>query len=247
MDTSPELTDLTKAKKSMTGKTVGIVVIVTAACIVGYRWYGAYRTANAVETVNIGEGATITIRALPDYCTEVTGDFITALEQATILNGKAIAVSAPCSDVKAFKAGKVARLQKYIVWFVGSTNSGSPGGLSADTTRSDFASQMVKNMPMVDLGEVASDVEKSGLKVGIIDQGLIGREADAVYMGSIIKQDDDGGVRIIASVTGIAAIHHRVLSINFYDEFRGNPASLSELLPSVQSLMHAALSDNPES
>lgn len=207
----------------------------------------SYQTANVVETVNIGEGATITIRSLPDYCTEVTGDFITALERATVLNGKVIAVSAPCSDVNAFKAGKVARLQKYIVWFVGSTDSGSPVRLSTDTTRSDFANQMAKTMPTVDLAEVASDVEKSGLKVGIIDQGLIGREAEAVYVGSILRQDDDGTVRIIPSVTGIAAIHHRVLSINFYDDFGGNPASLSELLPSVKSLMHAALSDNSES
>ena len=43
MERNPELTNVTKAKKSTTEKTVGIVIIVTAVCIVGYRWYRATR------------------------------------------------------------------------------------------------------------------------------------------------------------------------------------------------------------
>jgi len=221
------------------------MLIVAALGLLSYRWYRGSRIGSTIVTVNV-EGGTLTIRTLPGYCSEVTRDFITPLEREAILNGKVIAVSAPCSELTAFKTGKVARLQKYIVWFVGSTAGGSPLRLSPDTTRSDFADQMAQTMPKVDLAEVASEVEKSGFKIGIIEQGLIDRDVDAVYVGSILRRNDDGTVRIIPSVTGIAAIHHFVLSINAYDDFEGNAASLSDLLPSIKTLMRAALSDNSE-
>jgi hypothetical protein len=137
-------------------------------------------------------------------------------------------------------------LKKYIVWFVGSTDSGNPLKLPADTTQADFAKQIANATAKVDFAEVASDVAKNGLKVGIVRQGLVDREADAVYLGSILAGDNGGTVKIIPCITGIAAIRHLVVTINAYDEFKGS-ATFSELLASVKALMHAALSDNSES
>jgi hypothetical protein len=95
----------------------------------------------------------------------------------------------------------------------------------------------------IDLAEIASEVAKNGSKIGIIDEGLIDREADAVYEAAVLSGDRGGTVKIVACVTGVAEIHHLGLWITAYDDFRGS-ASFSELLASVKPLMHAALSDN---
>lgn len=98
---------------------------------------------------------------------------------------------------------------------------------------------------MFDPAEIATEVTKNGSKIGIVSQGLIGREVDAVYLATVLSGEHSGTVKIVASVTGIAEIHHFALVITAYDDFR-NSASFSELLALVKSLMHAALSDNSE-
>lgn len=86
---------------------------------------------------------------------------------------------------------------------------------------------------------------KNGSKIGIIDEGLMDREVDAVYEAAVLSGSHGGTVKIVACITGIAEIHHFGLWITAYDEFRGG-ASLSELLASVKTLMSSALSDNSE-
>jgi len=235
---------MTGAVRSRIWTTISIVLIAAGFCVFSYRWYTGSPIANTIETVHVGGGSSIAIRNLTGYCNDIDPDVISSLERAAS-NGKIIAVSAPCRDLAALKSGRVAGLRKYIVWFVGSTDSGSPLKLPADTTQSDFANEIANTTAKVDFAEVASDVAKNGLKVGIIRQGLVDREVDAVYLGSILAGDDGGTVKIIPCVTGIAAIHHFVVTINAYDEFKGS-ATFSELLASVKSLMHAALSDNSE-
>jgi len=233
-----------RAGRSKIWKAISIVLIVAGICVFGYRRYFGGPISNTIETVNVGGGSSIEIRHLTGYCNDVDPNIISALERAAS-DGKIIALSAPCPDLAALKSGRVAGLRKYILWFVGVTDSGSPLKLPVDATQSDFANEIANTTAKVDFAEVASDVAKNGLKVGIVRQGLVAREVDAVYLGSILAGDDGGTVKIIPCITGIAAIHHLVVTINAYDEFKGS-ATFSELLASVKALMHAALSDNSE-
>src|SRR5271155_566002 len=174
---------MTRAVRNKIWTTISMVLIAAGFCVFSYRWYTGNPIANTIQTVNVGAGSSITIRNLTGYCNDVDPDVISSLERAAS-NGKIIAVSAPCRDLGALKTGSVAGLQKYIVWFVGWTDSGSPLKLPADTTQSDFANEIANATAKVDFAEVASDVAKNGLKVGIIRQGLVDREVHAVYLGS---------------------------------------------------------------
>ena len=232
---------MTRAVRSRNWKTVGIALLVAAFCILGYRWHTSRQIVGGIDTVNVG-GATIAIRALTGYCNELDRDFFSPLERADP-SRYVIAVSAPCSDLTAFKAGQAARLQKYMVWSVGPTDNGTPTRLPADITQSVFANDTAEALKKIDLAEIASEVAKNGSKIGIIDEGLIDREGDAVYEAAVLSGDRGGTVKIVACVTGIAEIHHLGLWITAYDDFRSS-ASFSELLASVKPLMHAALSDN---
>jgi len=234
---------MTRAVTSRNWKTVGIALLIAAFCIFGYRWYISRRIVGGIETVNVG-GGTIAIRALTGYCNELDRDFFSPLER-TDPSRYVIAVSAPCRDLTAFKTGTAARLQKYIIWSVGPTDSGTPTRLPADITRSGFAKEIAEAQKKVDLAEIASEVAKNGSKIGIIDEGLIDREVDAVYEAAVLSGDNGATVKIVACVTGIADIDHLALGISAYDEFRST-ASFSELLASVKPLMHAALSDNSD-
>jgi hypothetical protein len=232
---------MTRAVSSRSWKVVGVALLIAAFCVFSYRWYTSTRIVSGIATVNVG-GGTIAIRALPGYCNEVDRDCFSPLERSDP-SRYVIAVSAPCQDIAAFKTGRAAGLQKYIVWSVGPMGSGILRKLPADTTRSNFADEMAQDAQKLDLAEIASEVAKNGSKIGIIDQGLIDREADAVYQALVLSGDN--GEKIVACISGIAEIHHLALGITAYDEFRSS-ASFSELLASVKSLMHAALSDNPE-
>jgi len=150
--------------RSRVSTTISIVLIAAGFCVFSYRWYTGSPIANTIETVHVGGGSSIAIRNLTGYCNDIDPDVISSLERAAS-NGKIIAVSAPCPDLAALKSGRVAGLRKYIVWFVGSTDSGSPLKLPADTTQSDFANEIANTTAKVDFAEVASDVAKNGLKV----------------------------------------------------------------------------------
>ena len=191
-------------RRSRAWTTISLVSIVAGFFVFRYRSYTDSPIANTIQTVNIGENSSIVIRNLRGYYNDVDDDIVSFLER-TASNGKIFAVSAPCRDLTALKAGRVAGLRKYIVWFVGTTDSGSPRKLPADTTRVDFANEIASTTSKVDFAEVASDVAKYGLKVGVLRQGLVDREVDAVYLGSILAGDDGGTVKIIPCVTGIAA------------------------------------------
>jgi hypothetical protein len=234
---------MTRAVRRRNWKTVGIALIIAAFCVFSYRWYINRRIVTGIEMVNV-VGSTIAIRALTGYCNDVDRNFFSPLER-TDPSRYVIAVSAPCQDLTAFKTGRAARLQKYIVWSVGPTDNGIPRRLPAGTTRSNFAKGVAEAGQKFDLAEVVSEVAKNGSKIGIISYGLIGREVDAVYVAAVLSGGHGGTVRIVASVMGMTEIHHLALSISAYDEFRSS-ASFSELLASVKSLMHAALSDNSE-
>jgi hypothetical protein len=232
-----------RAVRSRSWKAVGMALIIAVFCVFSYRWYTSRRIVSDIEMVNV-IGDTIAIRALTGYCNEVDRDFFSPLER-TDPSRYVIAVSAPCRDLIAFKTGSAAGLQKYIVWSVGPTDNGIPRNLPADTTRSNFANDMAEAGQKFDLAEIDSELAKNGSKIGIISHGIIGREVDAVYVAAVLGGDHGGTVRIVGSVTGIAEIHHFALGITAYDDFRSS-ASFSELLASVTSLMHAALSDNSE-
>ena len=234
---------MTRAVTSLSWKTVGIVLIVAAFCIFGYRWYTGRRTVGGIETANVG-GGTIAIRALPGYCNELDRDFFSPLER-TDQSRYVIAVSAPCRDLIAFKTGRASGLQKYIVWSVGATGNGTPHMLPPDITRPSFANDLAQAEPKFDLAKIGSEVDKNGSKIGIISEGIIDREVDVVYEAAVLSGNHDGSVKTVACVSGSAEIHRLGLGISAYDEFAGS-ASLSELLALVKSLMHAALSDNPE-
>jgi hypothetical protein len=233
---------MTRTVKSRNWKAVGIALMIAAFCVFGYRWYTSRRIVSSIEMVDV-EGDTIAIRALTDYCNEVDRDFFSPLERDP--SRYVIAVSAPCRDLTAFKSGRAAGLQKYIVWSVGPTDNSIPRRLPADTTRSNFANDIAEAGQKFDLAEIASEVAKNGSKIGIISQGVIGREVDAAYLAAVLSGERGGTVKIVACVTGIAEIHHFAFGITAYDEFRSS-ASFSELLASVKSLMHAAWSDNSE-
>jgi hypothetical protein len=234
---------MARAARRRNWKTVGIALIIAAFCVFSYRSYISRRIVSGIEMVNVVKG-TIAIRALTGYCNEADRNFFLPLEQ-TDPSRHVIAVSAPCQDLTAFKTGRAVRLQKYIVWSVGPTDNGIPRRLPTGATRSNFAKDVAEVGQKFDLAEVDSEVTKNGSKIGIISYGLIGREVDAVYVAAVLSGGHGGTVRIVASVTGMAEIHHLALSITAYDEFRSS-ASLSELFASVKSLMHAALSDNLE-
>jgi hypothetical protein len=234
---------MTRALRSRNWKAVGITLIVAAFCVFSYRWYTSRRIVSGIEMVNVG-GGTVAIRALTGHCNEVDRDFFSPLER-TDPSHYVIALSAPCRDLTAFKTGRAARLQKYIVWSVGATDNGIPRRLPAGTTRSNFAKGVAEAGQKFDLAEIASEVAKNGSKVGIISYGLIGREVDAVYVAAVLSGDHGGTIKIVASVMGMAEIHHFALEITARDDFRSS-ASFSELLASVKLLMHAALSDNSE-
>lgn len=229
--------------RSRNWKTVGIAWIIAAFCVFSYRWYSSRRIVSGIQMVNVG-GGTNAVRALTGYCNEVDRDFFSPLER-TDPSRYVIAVSAPCRDLTAFKTDRRAGLQKYIVWSVGPTDNGIPTRLPADTTRSNFANEMAEAGQEFDPAEIAPEVAKNGSKIGMISEGVIGREVDAVYEAAVLSGDHGGTVKIVACVTGIADIHHFALAITAYDDFRSS-ASFSELLASVKSLMHAALSDNSE-
>jgi len=224
-------------------KTVGLALIIVTFCVFGYRLYTERQIVNGIETVNVG-GTVIAIRGLAGYCNELDRDFFSPLERSD-RSRHVIAVSAPCADLAAFKDGRAAGLEKYIVWSVDSTDDGNPRRLPADITQSDFANEMTKAAQGPDPAEIVSEVARNGSKIGIIGRGLIDREVDAVYEVYALSGESGGTVKIVACVTGIAAIHHFDLWIAAYDKYSGN-ASFSELLTSVKPLMHAALSDNPE-
>jgi hypothetical protein len=222
---------------------VGIALIISVLCVSGYRWYTSRRVVGDIETVNVDED-TIAIRALTGYCNEVSHDFFSPLERADP-SREVIAVSAPCRQLTAFKAGRAAGLQKYIVWSVGPKDGDTLRRVPAGVTRSNFANEIAEALQKFDPAEIASEVAQNGRKIGIIDQGLIDREVDAVYQALVMSGDHAGTVKIVACVTGVAEIHHLALGITAYDKF-GSSASFSELLASVKSLMHSALSDNSD-
>ena len=176
---------MTRAVRSRNWKTVGIALLIAAFCIFSYRWYTSRRIVGGIETVNVG-GATIAIRALTGYCNELDRDFFSPLERSDP-SRYVIAVSAPCRDLTAFKTGTASGLQKYIVWSVGPTDSGTPTRLPADITRSGFANDTADAEQRIDLAEIASEVAKNGSKIGIIDEGLIDREVDAVYEAAVLS------------------------------------------------------------
>src|SRR5208282_2219142 len=149
--------DMRSVARSKIWTTISVVLIALGFCVFSYRWYTGSPRANKIETVNVGGGSSIAIRNLTGYCNDVDPDVIVSLERAAS-NGKIIAVSAPCRDLAALKTGRVAGLHKYIVWFVGSTDSGSPLKLPAETTQSDFANEIANTTAKVDFADVASDV-----------------------------------------------------------------------------------------
>jgi hypothetical protein len=217
--------------------------MVAAFCVFGYRWYESRRTLSVIQMVDVA-GDTIAVRALPDYCTELDRGFLSHLESSDT-SRYVIAVSARCRDLTAFKTGRASRLQKYIVWTVGPTDGGDPIKLPANVSRSNFASDVAEAEQKFDLAKLPSAVTNHGFKIGMISQGLIDREADAVYEAAVLRGEKGETVKMVVSVTGMAEIHHFGIGITAYDDFRGR-ASFSELLGSVKSLMHAALSDNSE-
>jgi len=225
-------------------KTVGITLIIAASCVFSCQRYTNRQILTGIETVNV-VGTIIAIRALGGYCNELDRDFFSPLER-TNPSREVIAVSAPCRDLTAFKGGKAVGLKRYIVWSVGPTDSsGTPLRLPIGTTRSSFANDLAEGEQKIDLAEIGSEVAKNGSKIGIIDQGVIDREVDAVYQALVLSGGSAGTFKIVACVTGLGEIHHLALGIAAYDEFRSS-ASFSELLASVKSLMHATLSDNSE-
>jgi len=234
---------MTRGLRSRKWEAFGIALIIAVFCVFSYRWYTSRRIVGEIEPVIVG-GGTIAIRALTGYCNEVNHDFFSPLEQADP-SREVIAVSAPCRELTAFKAGRVAGLQKYIVWSVGPKDGDTLRKLPADITRSNFANEMAEAQQKFDPSEIDSEVAKYGSKIGILGRGLVDREVDAVYEAFVLSGDNGGTIKIVVCVTGIAEIHHLALGIAAYDEFRSG-ASFSELLASVKSLMHAALSDNLE-
>jgi hypothetical protein len=229
-----------RAISSQKWKTAGIALLVAAFGLFSYRWYTSRPIVSGIDTVNVGERI-IKIRALAGYCNELDRDFFAPLERADF-SREVIAVSAPCQDLTAFKTGRATRLPKYIVWSVGPLDNGSPRTIPGHTTRSEFANEMAESDQKFDLGEIASELAKND-KIGIVGQGLLDREVDAVYDAAILRGGNGRSNKTVVSVTGLAAIHHFAISITAYDDFISQ-ASFSELLASVKSLMHAALSDN---
>lgn len=234
---------MTRAVRSRNWKTIGIALIVAAFCVFSYRWYKSRRTLRGIQMVDVA-GDTIAVRALTGYCTELDRGFFSPLESSDT-SRYVIAVSAPCRDLTAFKTGQASRLQKYIVWTVGPTDGGAPIKLPANMNRSSFANDLAEAEQKFDPAEIPSVVTKNGSKIGMISQGLIDREVDAVYEAAVLRGENGETVKMVVSVTGIAEIHHFGLGITAYDDFRGR-ASFSELLASVKSLMHSALSDNSD-
>ena len=234
---------MVRAVRSRNWKTNGTVLIIAAFCLLSHRLHADSRLASTIETVNVGQGS-LAIRALTGYCNELDRSFFSPLERSAQAHN-VIAVSAPCRDLAAFKSSEAAGLPKYMIWSLASTDSGALLRVPAGTIRSSFANEMAETVPEIDLAETVSEVAKNGSKIGIICQGIIDREVDAVYEITVESGNSGGTVKIVLVVTGIATIHHLVLSISAYDAFKDG-ASLSETLASVKSLMDAALSDNPD-
>lgn len=234
---------MTRAVRRRNWKTIGIALMIAAFCVFSYRWYKSGQTLSGIQMVDV-RGDTIAVRALTGYCTELDRDFFSPLESSDT-SRYVVAVSAPCRDLTAFKTGQASRLQKYIVWTVGPTDEGAPIKLPANISRGNFANDVAEAEEKFDPAELPSTVTNNGSKIGMISQGLMDREVDAVYEAAVLGRDNGETVKVVVSVTGIAEIHHFGLGITAYDDFRGR-ASFSELLASVKPLMHAALSDNSE-
>jgi hypothetical protein len=201
------------------------------------------------EIVKI-DGISIAIRALAGYCNDSDPDILRYLEQV-VVRRKPFALSAPCGDIAAFKAGALGQLQKYIVWSVESTDKGTAFRLPPAITRSEFADGIARDSQKLDISKVPEylqskeKLEKEGITVDMKSPGLIDRDPEAVYLASVVNMSGGAVSKPIAVVLGTAAIHHLSLSINAYDIFRGN-TTFSELLALVKSLMRGALSDNKD-
>jgi hypothetical protein len=199
------------------------------------------------ETLDV-DGVALVVRNLPGYCTVADQDLLGPMNRM-MTKLKDVAVSAPCDELEAFRSG-AGTLGSYIVWAVGTDDSGTAEKLPGDVTRQEFAVEMAKSQHRTSISDIVSGVngKLAQQKMGSLSApsfGLIAQDSEAIYTAFLADYAHDGDSQKKAGVTGIAAVRHLPVSIDAYEQFQG-PETFTRLLDQTRSLMQGALADNPD-
>jgi hypothetical protein len=164
---------------------------------------------------------------------------------------KNVLLSAPCSDLVAFRNG--ARMIKtFLTWSVTTDENGRASKLPITITRAALVARLAEGMPKFDTSAIIADLntklKNNDLGIQLTNQtvGLIEQDADVIYVASLVEQSIDGGPpRKVAGVFGMTAARGLLLSASISDQFTSS-GTFQDLLAKVKALMRAALVDNPD-
>jgi hypothetical protein len=199
------------------------------------------------DTIDV-DGVSLAIRNLPGYCTSTDQDLLGPMNRM-MTKLKDIAVSAPCGELQAFRSG-TATLGSYIVWTVGTSDSGTAERLPGEVTRKTFAAEMATGQSRASISNIIADANNKleQEKMGSLSNpsvGLIEQDSEAIYTAVVVDTSVGGVSQRKAIVMGSAAVQHLPVTIDAYDQFSG-PETFTRLLDEVRSLMQGALADNPD-
>jgi len=199
------------------------------------------------ETIDV-DGVSLAIRDLPGYCTTTDQALLSPMNRM-MTRLKDIAVSAPCGELQAFRSG-TGDLGSYIVWTVGTSDSGTAERLPGEVTRKTFAAEMATPQSRTSISDIVADANKKleQEKIGSISNpsvGLIEQDSEAIYTAAVVDATVGGVSQKKAIVMGTAALQRLPVTIDAYDQFSG-PETFTRLLDEVRSLMQGALADNPD-
>ena len=193
------------------------------------------------EVANL-DGVSVSLEVPKNYCALSRShpvDKLTYEQQDRMQAATNTVVSflVPCAELELIRKGKPA--SRWALWLMAGP-AGNPMRLPPTISRDAAIAELAKAMPSLDFEEVIKNVDdmtrKEGVAVKMSNSGVIDKDHNGLYVGSIANLEKGALKRELAVVIGWTFISGRGFTLNLYSDFE-NRGTFDVLLETTKDTL----------
>lgn len=216
----------------------------TVFAIIAVLVFGLLGTAHA--QVVSADGIEINLAMPPEFCalsrTEPQEKVHYEMQDRMQASSNGVLlIAVHCSEVQAVRKGEP--WKRWVIWLLNGP-AGRHTRIPPEMPREAVVKELVNAFPALDLAkidaEVAGSAKKEGLGLKLKTMSVIGNDKTSLYTAQAAEVSAGAARRDIAVVTGWGALAGRLLTLNCYEDFKGQ-ATIESLLAQARDVMGRAM------
>lgn len=155
-----------------------------------------------------------------------------------------LTIAVHCSEIDAVRKGEP--WKRWVIWLL----NGPPGKhtrIPPDMPREVVVKELVNAFPSLDLSKIDAEVggraSQEGLGLKLKTMSVIANDTTALYTAQAAEVSSGAARRDIAVVTGWGSMAGHLLTLNCYEDFKGQ-ATVETLLAQARDVMSRAMAAN---